>query len=307
MKMPKRKFGDRYDGYLIRKLDPIARLTPIFMRTRTDSQVFFEYKLDITELEKFIREHRKDDLPNLRLLHIIMAGAVRLMSQYPRINRFIAGKKLYARNSYDLSITCKSSLTKDADDTVITINFDPEDTLPDIVERVEKKLTEELYAEDGDSSNSTDGVAKVLSAVPTFVMSGFVGLMRSLDKIGLMPKAMHKASPFHTSIYITDLGSCGIDSVFHHLYEFGTCSMFVAMGKKESEYYIDASGETKLRRYINIRIVADERVCDGFYYASAMKAFTRMIRHPEKLLEPPEEVVFDDIGRKVKYKKNKKD
>lgn len=305
MKMPKRRFGDRYDGYRIHKLDPIMQITPAVMRTRLDSQVFFDYKLDITELEKFIREHRKTDIPDLRMLHIFMAAMVRLMSQYPRLNRFIAGKKVYARNCYSISIACKRSLSNDDEETTITPRFEPEDTLTDVAKKLEAALKNDVY-NSRIEGNKTDVVARVLGAVPTFIKAGVVDLMRNLDKIGLMPKVIYNASPFHASMFITDLGSCGIGPIYHHLYEFGTCSVFVAMGKKESEYYIDASGEVKLRKYINVKIVADERICDGFYYASAMKTFTRLIRHPEKLILPPEEVVMDDIGRKVKYKKDKK-
>ncbi len=303
MKMPKRRLGDRYDGYRIRKLDPIMQIIPAVMRTRLDSQVFFDYKLDVTELEKFVREHRKTDIPDLRMLHIFMTAMLRMMSQFPKLNRFVSGKKVYARNCYSISIACKRSLSNDDEETTITPRFEPDDTLTEVAQKLEAALKKDVY-ESRVEGNKTDVVARVLGAVPTFIKAGVVDLMRNLDKIGLMPKVIYNASPFHASMFITDLGSCGIGPIYHHLYEFGTCSVFVAMGKKESEYYIDASGETKLRRYINVKVVADERICDGFYYASAMKAFTRLLRHPEKLLLPPEEVIMDDLGRKVKYKKD---
>ncbi len=296
MEMPKRKLGDRYDGYRIRKIDPLYQIIPAVMRTRIDSQVYFDYKLDITELEKFVREHRKTDIPDLRMLHIFMAAMVRLMAQMPRLNRFIAGKKVYARNCYSISLVCKRSLSVNDEGTTITPHFEPEDTLADVARRVEEAIKVDVY-EKRKEGNNTDTVARVLGAIPTFIKAGVVDLMRNLDKIGLMPKVIHRASPFHASMFITDLGSCGIGPIYHHLYEFGTCSVFVSMGKKESEYYVDAEGSVKLRRYINVKIVADERICDGFYYATAMKMLTRLLKHPEKLLLPPEEVVMDDLGR----------
>ncbi len=305
MQWPKRRFGDRYDGYRIRKLDAIYQIVPSIMRTRIDSQVYFDYKLDITELEKFVREQRQNGLPNLRMLHIFMAAMVRMMSQYPRLNRFIAGKKVYARNCYSISIAIKRSMSINDEGTTITPLFEPTDTLADIIRRVEEKIQNDVY-DMREEGNDTDTVARVLGVIPTFIKSGFVDLMRGLDQIGLMPKFINKASPFHASMFITDMGSCGIGPIYHHLYEFGTCSVFVAMGKKESEYYIDKDGSTKLRKYINVKVVADERICDGYYYATAMKALTRLLRHPEKLLTPPDEVISDDLGRRTKYKKVKK-
>ncbi len=305
MKWPKRRLGDRYDGYRIRKMDAVFQIIPAIMRTRIDSQVFFDYKLDITELEKFIRDQRNNGMPNLRMLHIFMTAMIRMMSQYPRLNRFVSGKKIYARNNYSISIAVKRSLSLNGEETTITPEFEPEFTLQDVVDHMEKTLKEEVF-EKQEEGNATDVVARVLGAIPTFIKAGFVDLMRNLDQIGLMPKFINKASPFHASMFITDLGSCGIGPIYHHLYEFGTCSVFIAMGKKETEYYIDKDGSTQMRRYINMKVVADERICDGYYYASAMKDLARLIRHPEKLLTPPDEVVADDLGRAIKYKRPKK-
>lgn len=306
MEKPKRRFGDRYDGYLIRNCDPLFQLIPCIMRTRTDAMVYFDYDLDITGLEKFVRLHRATDIPNLRMLHIFMAAMVRVISQMPHLNRFVSGKKIYARNEIRIAMTAKRSLTLDGEENNIMPEFEPEDTLYDVVEKVEKALEEEIFTTGEGSADGSYAVASVLGAIPTGIKSGFVNLMRGLDQIGKMPKLIHRASPFHASMYITDLGSCGIGPVFHHLYEFGTCSCFVAMGKKETRYVVNAKGEVETRRYIGVKIVVDERVCDGFYYAYAMKTMTRLIRHPERLLTPPEQVMPDDGIHKPKKPRRKK-
>ncbi len=302
MNKPKRRFGDRYDGYRIRGLDPVFEVIPAVMRTRVDSQVFFDYELDITELEKFVREHRRSDIPDLRMLHIFMASMVRIMALMPRLNRFVAGRKIYARNSMRISLACKRSMSIDDEETTIMPEFEPEDTLYDVVEKVEKAIREDVF-ENQVEGNKTDVVARVLGAIPTFIKAGFVDLMRNLDKIGWMPKFINNASPFHSSMFITDLGSCGIGPIYHHLYEFGTCSVFVAMGKKDTRYELDAKGNVVTKRYIGMKVVADERICDGFYYASAMKMLIRLIKHPERLLEKPQEVVYDSIGKHKMAKK----
>ena len=301
MKKLKRKFGDRYDGYRLRNLDPIFQIIPAVMRTRMDSQVFFEHRLDITELEKFVREHRKTDMPNLRMLHIFMAAMVRIMSQRPHLNRFVIGRKIYAHNDMRIALACKRALTLDEEETTIMPEFEPDNTLYDVVNIVEKSIREEVFEQKVDG-NRTDLVARALGMTPTFIKSFFVDLMRNLDKIGLMPRLIRDASPFHSSMFITDLGSCGIGPIYHHLYEFGTCSVFVAIGKKETEYELDSRGNVVTKRYIGMKIVADERICDGFYYASSMKLLARLIKHPEVLLSKPNEVVEENC-RDFKSKK----
>ena len=305
MDKPKRRFGDRYDGYLIRNCDPLFQLIPSIMRTRTDSMVYFDYDLEITELEKFIRLHRATDIPNLRMLHIFMASMVRVTSQMPHLNRFVSGKKIYARNEMRIALAAKRSMTIDGEESNIIPEFEMTDTLYDVVEKVEAALDAEIFTEGG-TEDGTYAVASVIGAIPSRIKSGFIDLMRGLDSIGKMPKLLHKVSPFHASMFITDLGSCGIGPVFHHLYEFGTCSVFVAMGKKEKRYELNAEGEVVPRRYIGVKIVVDERICDGFYYAYAMRKLARLIRHPEQLLTPPEKVVPDDGIHKPKKSRRKK-
>lgn len=144
-----------------------------------------------------------------------------------------------------------------------------------------------------DDGNNTDIAANILGSLPGAVKRFFVFACRNLDKKGLMPKAINRLSPFHSSIFITQVGSLGIDSIYHHLYEFGTTSAFVAIGKKESENVTCQDGSIVTKKYVTLRFVLDERICDGFYYASAVKLLKSYLKNPEILLTPPEKIVED--------------
>ena len=120
-----------------------------------------------------------------------------------------------------------------------------------------------------------------------------IGLLRVLDFYGIMPRVIHRASPFHTSVFITDLGSLGIKPIYHHLYNFGTTSIFVAFGAKERQREILKDGTIVERRYIGMKVVNDERICDGHYYASAFKLLLSYFKDPSQLERPPEAVVRD--------------
>lgn len=288
----KRRFGDRYDGYRVRELDLPFRIIPNIMPTRTGSQIFFEEVINISELERYVRRKRATDLPNLRLLHVVLAALVRILVMRPQLNRFIAGKKIYAHNNIRLSMSVKRSMTDDGEETEILPVFQPTDTLKDVMARFEEALQDTL-SEETDETH-TDSVNRALGFIPTWLKSFVVGSMRNLDKIGLMPKVIYRASPFHSSAYVTDVGSLGIDSIYHHLYDFGTTSIFLAMGKKRTEPYVKPDGSVGERRVICFRFVLDERICDGHYYASSIKQFRKLLRHPE-VLELPPETIPDEI------------
>jgi pyruvate/2-oxoglutarate dehydrogenase complex dihydrolipoamide acyltransferase (E2) component len=117
--------------------------------------------------------------------------------------------------------------------------------------------------------------------------------------VGMMPKFINKASPWHSSIFLTNIGSIGVESIYHHLYEFGTCSMFCAMGKKTRRHTVDKNGDMNSHKSIQLKFVLDERICDGFYYASSMRLLNKILSNPASLLLPPEQVNIDEgVGKK---------
>jgi len=128
---------------------------------------------------------------------------------------------------------------------------------------------------------------------PGFLVRFLVWFLRALDFHGKLPKAIHRASPFHTSVFVTDLGSLGIRPIYHHLYEFGTTSLFIAFGVKERVHTVDREGRPVVHRFVGIKVVNDERICDGHYYARAFKLMSALFHDPAALEVPPEAVVQD--------------
>jgi len=288
-------FGDRYDGWRIRKADPIFSVAPFILPTRVDSEVFFQVKIPIDIIESFIKKH-KVEMPDLSIMHVVIASLVRLISQRPYLNRFIVWNKIFTRNHLSFSLVIKRAMTMIAEETVIKPYYLPTDCLKDIVEKTNKEV---LSNQQVGHENSSDFISKMMGYLPDFLLRTVIFLIKQLDRIGLMPKFLFNASPFHTSIFLTNIGSIGIDSIYHHLYEFGTCSIFGAMGKKSRKNVIENDGTIKAVKSIQLKFVLDERICDGFYYASSMRLIEKILNKPEQLLLPPEKVVVDDgVGKK---------
>lgn len=292
IKKRKRRLGDRYDGFRVRAMDPTFVIIPQIMRTRLDSQIFFEEQIDIGGLRKFIVDHR-EEIPGLSMYHLFVAAILRTIVDRPRINRFVSGRKIYSRSYLRASLTVKKSMDENGEEGQLTPEFTPNVTLQDVVEKFNEALAETKAEEEKSRGNDTDITIKLLSVLPGFVIKFVVWLLRNLDSIGLMPKIINKVSPFHSSVFVTNVGSIGLNPVYHHLYEFGTTSVFMAIGKKEMINEIDRDGKVNTRHVINIRFVLDERICDGYYFASAVKQFKYYVKHPELLLSPPETISED--------------
>ena len=287
--------GDRYDGWRVRNVDALFSVIPFILNSRTASQLFFEQKIPIDVIEDFIKKH-KEEIPDLSLMHVIMAAHVRLISQRPQINRYVVWNKIFARNHVSLSIAVKREMSDQGEETVIKPGFLPTDTLQEVVRKTNEEL---LNNQQVGQENSADNISKLLGYLPDFLLRFVVEFLKILDKVGILPKFVYPVSPFHASLFVTNIGSLGIESIYHHLYEFGTCSMFCSMGKKTKEYKMDRYGVTKPEKSIILKFVLDERICDGFYYASSMRMLAKILANPAQLLEPPLNVIVDEgVGKK---------
>jgi hypothetical protein len=286
----RRRFGDRYDGRRLRSLNAFYQITPYIMRTRVDAHDYFEDRIDITGTEAWLRGQRGEGHLDLGYLHVFMAALVRTMSQKPALNRFVAGQKIWARNDITISLALKKRLTDDSPETTVKIRFDPRDTIYDVRDKVNAAVEANKSLE---MKNETDKTARLFMLCPGFIVRFLLWLVRVLDYLGILPKAIHSASPFHTSAFVTDLGSLGIKPIYHHLYDFGTTSIFVAFGNKERHREVNGEGHPVERKFISIKVVNDERICDGHYYASAFKLLSSLLKDPSPLALPPEAVVED--------------
>ncbi|MCK5761555.1 MAG: 2-oxo acid dehydrogenase subunit E2 [Candidatus Izimaplasma sp.] len=286
----RRRLGDRKDGYKLRNADPFFRLIPYLMPTRNDAHVFFEDRIYMEKTDLFIRKLRKEGL-KIGFLHIAIASFVRVMSQKPKANRFVVGKKTYARKEISVALAIKKKMNEETEETIIKIIFNPEDTIYDIVEKVNREIEKN---KDTGNENSADKTAKILTYMPGFILNFTMGVIKFLDNRGKLPRFLTDLSPFHSSLFITDLGSLGIKPVYHHIYNLGTNSFFIAFGKKTREQYIADDNSVKIKKAMDIKVTVDERIVDGFYFATVVKYGFNIMTNPEELLNPPEKVFVDN-------------
>ncbi len=273
-------FGHRSDGRKIKNIPPFFKVIPCVMVTRNDSQVYFKQDIVLNAMDEYITKKAEEGV-KLSYMDIIYATVVRIIAERPSLNRFVINGRLYARDGIYLSLAIKKSLSDDGQETTLKIRYTGKENIFEIKDKLEQTIKQN---KDTETSNNTDNMAGVLSKTPTVIVKFAVNLFRFLDKHGLLPRAVINASPFHTSAFLTNVGSLGIDTIYHHLYNFGTTSMFFAMGKKKKSYIYE-DDEIKKEKCITIAFVGDERICDGYYYASSFRAFIRYLNHPELLEE----------------------
>jgi len=289
MKEIKRRFGDRKDGRKLRTLASIEALSPYIMVTRGDSQTYFKDKFDTAEVDRYVRLKRRSGLEGFGILHVILSSYVRMISQRPRINRFISGQKVFARHKIEVNMVVKKKLNAEEIETVVKIFFEQTDTAEEVYHRFEDAL-QTAFAGD---ENNIDAAARTINNIPGLIKKFAVWFLKLLDYFGLLPLSLLNASPFHGSLVVSSLGSLGIPPVYHHLYNLGNVSVFLAFGAKRYENELASDGTVVRKKYIDYTFVTDERICDGFYYASGLKLFRAYLARPSVLDLPPFVVVRD--------------
>ena len=285
-------WGDRSDGRKIRTLAPMAQITAYFQVERNTCSNLFEESFEITHIDRYIRQKRREGLTDFGITHVLLAAYVRGIAKYPQLNRFINGQKVYSRGEdIQYCMVIKKEMTVDSPDTSIKVHLNPHDTATDVYNKlnaaVEKvKATQEL-------DSNLDSLIMTLNLIPSVVLKFFVWLLKLLDYFGLLPRFLLELSPFHGSLFFTSMGSLGIPPIYHHLYDFGNLPVFGAFGCKRRALEVLEDGSVVQKKYVDVKFVLDERICDGFYYATFFKHYRRLLRNPEVLDNPPEEVVKD--------------
>lgn len=286
----KRRFGDRKEGRLLRSLPAFAKFVPFIMPTRNDACNQYEESFEVSDVDRRLRKLRVDGYKGIGILHFIIAAYIRGISMLPGMNRFIVGRRIYARDNIEVVMTVKRSLAIDATETTIKVVFEPTDTIFDVYRKMSEKIDEIKTVE---GNNNTEDVAEAMCKAPRFLLRFALTILRIMDYFGWLPQSLLDASPFHGSMIITDLGSLRIGPIYHHIYNFGTLPVFISFGAKRHAYELDRHGNMVDRKYVDCKFVMDERTVDGHYYAQFLQAFRYICQHPEIVETQPSKVVED--------------
>lgn len=284
-------WGDRVDGRRVRSLPPANQVSPYIMVNRNGSSNLFEEAFEITNVDRYIRQKRREGLTNFGIMHVFLTAYCRGIAKYPGVNRFIAGQKIYSRGEdIQFCMTIKKDMTTDGAETEIKLHLSPRDTVNDVYQKMNDAI---VKVKNTPLDAGVDNTAYALTMIPGVVLKFLVWLLKTLDYFGLLPKFLLEVSPFHGSIFFTSMGSLGIPPVYHHLYDFGNLPVFGSFGCKRRALELQEDGTVVQRKYVDFRFTLDERTVDGFYYAAFLKYYKRLIQHPEVLDEAPAEVVKD--------------
>ena len=281
----------RADGKRVKAPDAMYAIVPYIMNKRYDAMNMITVRFPYQPVHDYIKRKRKEGV-SLSHMAVLLAAYLRVAAEFPLLNRFVVNKKIYARNSYTISMVIMRP--GDEEGTMTKVDLEPTDTIFDVNRKMNAFIDKNKA---GVGSNSTDRLMKILLGIPGLVNVG-IGLFKLMDRFGLLPKALIQASPFHASLCISNLASIRTGHIYHHCYEFGTVSLFITIGIPEKQLEM-VDGVPKEVRYMPLGIVMDERICSGHYFSRVFRRLSSYMDDPSLLEMPPKIVNYDDVYQKA--------
>lgn len=279
----------RNDAKEVFDIPVFNKFFPFLMKRRCDALVYQTITFDMTNAVEFVRRYNKEhpDEGRLKVFSLYVAAMMRLMALRPELNRFIAGSRYWQRNELSVNFIIKESFDDHAPERSDPLVIPHDATLPEVAKLINDKI-DEARSEDGDTT--ADEAIGLFMKFPKWVIKAIVGIAGFLDHHGKAPAILREADGMHTSLYISNLGSIGLMAgpTFHHLYEWGTTSMFQTMGSVNRRVVFDEDGKVTKKYDMTVGVTLDERICDGFYFVKSFMILQDLINHPEKLMERPE-------------------
>ena len=283
-------FGKRPDGRAIRNLDPMQKIMPYIMKTRTDSMNMYEDTFPCDVWDTYIKEKEQQGI-KMGYMHIIIAAMVRLIALRPQLNRFVMNGKIYARPKIWVSFVVHPTLKDGSTETTIKLCFDGTEDILEVTRIVNEAIEKETTKRVGE--NGIDKLLRVLmTMIPGPLIKLVINTLMWMDKHSIMPKFIIDLSPFHTTLFLTNLKSLGINHIFHHVYNFGTTGLFFAMGKEKTIPVVKGNNIVH-EKHMGFGLVSDERFCDGLYFAMSLRQMRKIMRNPASLETPLEQKVED--------------
>ncbi|MBR6349912.1 MAG: 2-oxo acid dehydrogenase subunit E2 [Lachnospiraceae bacterium] len=289
-KKERRRFGDRFDGKLIKDLDPMHVITPILYPNRCDCEAYISERIELAPIREYLaKKNQNEELFPYTVFHIVVTAILKTLTLRPKMNRFVANKLMYQRNDVIASFVVKKLFSDEGEEALALVKALPEDT----IDSIHKKLFDQISTSRSDKIDKSSESMDIISRMPRRLTRLFCEIICFLDRIGKCPRGLIATDPYYTSVVLSNLGSIKLQSGYHHLTNWGTCSLFCILGEIKNRASIDENGNTVVKETMDLGLTVDERLADGYYYSKSLRLIRKLLANPE-LLELP-------MGEEIEY------
>ena len=283
-----KKFGDRRDGTLLRKIHSMHCIMPLIFPNRCDNEAFISERIDLTNINRYLAENNRDNPEYAyNLFQVMITAMLKTITLRPKMNRFITNQTMYQRNKVTAAFTVKKIFSDDGGEALAAIHSKDTDTIDTIHDEIFRQISF-CRSENKDASTAS---MDMIQKLPRFLLKLVGVTVRFLDRHGWMPQSMIATDPFYSSVVLSNLGSIGLHAGYHHLTNWGTTSVFCVVGEIKKRPFYDENGNVEMRESVDLGLTIDERIADGYYYSKTIRLLRKLLENPELLDRPLKEEV----------------
>lgn len=291
----KKKWGDRPDAVWLKDLPSMNRIMPCIMPNRADNEAYISVDIDYKPLEAYLAKKNEGLTEDkYTFFHVIACAIGKAFVLRPKMNRFVCNKRVYQRNDITVAFTVKKKFDDRAEEALAQFKIGEKETMDSFHEKIMKVI--HVTKSDTEKDTST-GAMDIVSKLPQWAINLVAGFVLWLDKRGWAPQSLIGSDPNHAAIFLSNLGSIGLEVGYHHLVNWGTNSCFIVLGKKHMKMFHYADGTEELKEVIPLGITLDERIADGYYYSGTVALVKKLLENPELLDMPADTPVEYSIKR----------
>jgi len=280
----KRRFGDRHDAVRLRDMDSYHIILPYIYPHRADCEASFTQKVDMTNILAYLKERNaRPGAYKTTMFQIFIAAFAKTCILRPKLNNYIIGKHYFRRTDFKVGFVAKAEFSDEGEEFLVNMTLCPEDTLDSYQSKLQDRISK---AKQGNEGDSTTDAMNVVTKLPRFLLSLLIRIFRILEYFNIMPQSLVSGDPDYSTVFVTNLGSIKCGSGYHHLNNWGTNSIFCALGLMQKEPVFQADGSYEMRDIADTTFVVDERIADGFYFIKSIQLFKYILAHPQILERP---------------------
>jgi len=270
--------GARRDAYRLPRKTDVSALFPFLMKRRCDSCVYYTVRIDVEPLFECI-ERRKAQGEEFTFFPFTVAAVVKLLQEREGMNRYVMGRNLYQREDVTVGFVTKRDFTDEAEEMVVKAIFKKGTRFDEVINKL--KVRVKAIKEEGEPE---DSFLVWMMGLPRFFLRLVVRFLWWLDFHGKLFSDLEKIDPLRCSVFLANLGSIGIEAPYHHLFEWGTCSIFAAIGRIQKMPVV-VGDEIVLKTMVEVQVTLDERIADGFYFARSLDILKGYFEDPDKMID----------------------
>lgn len=246
-----------------------------------DSKIYGTVDLDVTDLEKYIAEKRKEGVKTTLtyILTLIIGRAIR--EEVPELNTYVKRGKIVQRDQIDATVSVL--LPGGQMGSVKVLNAD-QLTIAELSDGMAEKISNSRKGDENDTMQSKSFLANI----PWPVRNWFFKLYRTVTiHWGISLPGLGLDSNSFGSYVVSNIGSVGLDTGYGSLLPSSNVSVVWILGSIVKKPVV-LNDEIVPRRIMTLSATLDHRVVDGSHGGRMFRKIKFYIKHPELLEIPPD-------------------